>query len=181
MRHFPIGFLCTLMLTFSFGCATSLNGGDKLLKFHDKDDESFASAPKAGKYVVAYRQAGSGELWQAKGTQRKVKKGEELGFTRDDMGRLVAVAGRFEKTLGQMPMIAEYACWYRLPDDYDRKRQFDKNLRQTVKTVAGVAIVGGLIAGDLALEGLADQDDSDDWADSSTQHRDRSPRHRLER
>lgn len=181
MRHFAAGLICSLLLTFCFGCAGGLNGGDKLLKFHASDEESFASATKTGKYVVAYRQAGSGELWQAKGTQRKVKKGDELGFTRDDMGRLVAIAGRFEKTLGQMPMIADYACWYRLPDDYDRKRQLQKNLRATVKTVAGVAIVGGLLAGDLALQAWANDEDSDDWSDTSTEHRDRSPKHHHER
>lgn len=139
MRHLPIGMISGLLLTLSFGCATGLNGGDKLLKFHVNDEESFAHAPKAGKYVVAYRQEGSGELWQAKGTERKVAKGDELGFTRDDMGRLVAIAGRYETTLGQMPIIAQYACWYRLPDDYDQNRKLRKNLHNLSSTVAGGA------------------------------------------
>lgn len=181
MRHFPIGLTYSLLLTLSFGCATGLSGGDKIVKFHDKDDESFASATKAGKYVVAYRQAGSGELWQAKGTQRKVKKGDELGFTRDDMGRLVAIAGRFEKTLGKMPYIAEYACWYRLPDDYDRKRQFEKNLRESFKFAALATVVGTAVIGEAAIEAWANDDDSEDWSDNSNQHRERSHKHRHER
>jgi len=139
MRHLPIVVISGLLLTLSFGCATGLNGGDKLLKFHVNDEESFAHAPKAGKYVVAYRQEGSGELWQANGTERKVAKGDELGFTRDDMGRLVAIAGRYETTLGQMPIIAQYACWYRLPDDYDQNRKLRKNLHNFSSTVAGGA------------------------------------------
>ncbi len=164
MRHFPIGFACVLLLTLSFGCATGLNGGDKLLKFHANDEESFAKAREAGKYIVAYRQEGSGELWQAKGTQRKVAKGDKLGFTRDDMGRLVAVAGRFEKTLGQMPIIAQYACWYRLPEGYGANRPFMKTLAKTAKFVAAAAAVGGAVIGASALDTSADDNSDSDWS-----------------
>jgi len=161
MRHFPTALLCGILLTFSFGCATGLNGGDRVLKFHANDDGAFADAPKAGKYVVAYRQEGSGELWQAKGTQRKVSKGDELGFTRDDMGRLVAIAGQYQSTLGQMPIIAQYACWYRLPDDYDQNRKLRKNLRVIPAAVAngtGEALLG---AGDIAKAAAEEEPPTD--------------------
>ena len=173
MRHFPIGPICCLLFTLSSGCATGLNGGDKFVKFHASDDENIASAPRAGKYVVAYRQVGSDELWQAKGTQRSVNKGDELGFTRDDMGRLIAIAGRYETTLGQMPIIAQYACWYRLPDDYDQNRKLRKNLRVIPSAIAAGADAAVRGAAQAARGEAEDHPDNavPKWLDRETAHR----------
>src|SRR5438874_4330008 len=98
MHRFSIGITACLSLALCGGCATGITGGDKLLKFHINDDSSFAAAPRDGKYIVAYRQEGSGELWQAPGTRRKLSKGDAGGFAHDDQGRVVAIAGKYEKT-----------------------------------------------------------------------------------
>jgi hypothetical protein len=163
MCRFSFCLLSVVLLSITSGCATGIAGGEKVLKFHADDDESFANAPKTGKYIVAYRQAGSGELWEARGTERTIKKGDELGFTHDDMDHLVAIAGDHEKKLGQMPIIAQYACWYRLPDDYKRNPQLMKNVVKGVKMAAAGAFIGGVAIS----EAEWDPFDSDDWTDRS--------------
>src|SRR5215218_8342117 len=98
MRHVCVVLICGLCACLSLGCASELAGGQKVLKFRAHDDEAFAQAPSSGTYVVAYRQVGAKDLWPADGTRRKVAKGETLGFTRDEAGQVIAVAGPREKS-----------------------------------------------------------------------------------
>jgi len=66
----------------------------------------------------------------------------------------------------------------RCSDDHDRNRAFAKNVREGIKTVAKVAIVGGVVLGAAALEALADDDAEIDWSDrSKSDHNDRHKHH----
>src|SRR5437879_1894779 len=134
-----------VLLPLLSGCATGLAGGDKIMKFHADDEPVLAKVHHAGEYVVVYRQQGSGELWQAHGSRRTLKKGDDLGFTRDETGKLVAIAGGEERTLGRIPVIAQYAAWYRLPDDYDRNRQVRTDMRSAASAVPSAAVVGAVV------------------------------------
>jgi len=152
-----------LLLPVMSGCATGLAGGDKIIKFHAHDDPVIAKVHHAGDYVVVYRDFGSGDLWQAHGLRRTLKKGDDLGFARDPSGNLVAIAGGEERTLGPMPVIAQYAAWYRLPDDYDRNRRLRKDLHSAASTVTTAAVpvtkaavIGGAAFGAAAIESAAD-------------------------
>jgi hypothetical protein len=170
-----------LILPLLTGCASSLAGGDKVMKFRADDPPILGKVHHAGDYVVVYRPHGDDDLWQAKGTRRTLKKGDDLGFDRDDAGRLIAIAGDQERTLGPIPVIAQYACWYRLPDNYDDTRQFRKNahtaagaVAQTADTVARTAVIGGAILGPAALLPDSDEtEDSDGWTDRKSHHRKR--------
>src|SRR5258706_899965 len=134
-----------VLLSLLSGCATGLAGGDKVMKFHADDEPVLGKVHHAGEYVVVYRQQGSGELWQAHGSRRTLKKGDDLGFTRDETGKLVAIAGGEERTPGHIPVIAQYAAWDRLPDHYDAKRQLPKDLRSAPSAVTQAAVVGGVL------------------------------------
>jgi hypothetical protein len=171
----------TLLLFLLTGCASSLAGGDKIMKFRPNDPPILGKVHHAGDYVVVYRPHGQDDLWQAKGTRRTLKKGDDLGFDRDDTGRLIAIAGEYERTLAPIPVIAQYACWYRLPDHYDDTRQFRKDVHtassavaQTADVVARTAVGGGAILGPAAL--LPDSDETEDshgWTDRNNHHRKR--------
>ena len=171
--------LLPLALILLTGCASSLAGGDKVMKFRADDPPILGKVHHAGDYVVVYRPHGEDDLWQAKGTRRTLKKGDDLGFDRDETGRLIAIAGDFERTLGPIPVIAQYACWYRLPDHYDDTRQFRKRIHtassavaQTADTVARTAVIGGAIVGPAALLPDSDEsEDSDSWTNRKTRHR----------
>ncbi len=167
-----------MLLPMMSGCATGLAGGDKMVKFHADDEPVLTKVHRAGDYVVVYRDHGSGDLWQAHGSRRSLKKGDDLGFTRDQSGKLVAIAGGEERTLGPMPVIAQYAAWYRLPDDYDQNRQLRKNLRSAASTVTSaagtvtkVAVVGGGAFGVAAIESYADDPEGEDTAKRVTHKR----------
>jgi len=150
-----IRFIClsSLLLTSCLACSTGLNAGQTVLKFCAADNPATIRAPKPGDYVVAFRQVGSGELFAAHDTRRSVHKGDDLGFTRDDDNNVVAIAGKNEKTIGQFPTIAQYACWYRLPDDYDANRKLRKDARVPGEvTSAGTSLATGIAAG-LAVAG----------------------------
>jgi hypothetical protein len=153
--------LASMIAVTAAGCTAGLHGGERVVKFRERDAEAFARAPRDGQYVVAFRQDGTEEMWAARGTRRELKRGDDLGFIRDASGAVVAVAGERERTLGPMPMIAQYACWYRLPDDYDRNRQVRKGLRETAKVTGAVALVGGAAIGVSAVDGALDNRDED--------------------
>jgi hypothetical protein len=148
------------------------------VKFHADDEPVLGKVHRAGEYVVVYREQGSGELWQAHGSRRTLKKGDDLGFSRDETGKLVAVAAGEERTLGRIPVIAQYAAWYRLPDDYDRNRQLRKDLRspastvtKAASTVTKAAVVGGVLVGAAAIESDADDPEGEYTAKRVTHKR----------
>ena len=172
MRHATCCIVSGFFL-FLTGCAAALQGGDKIAKFHATDDDIVTKAPKGGSYVVVYRAQDSNALWEARHVRRELKRGEDLGFTHDDQGRVVAIAGKFEKTLGPMPL-AQYCCWYRLSDDYVRGRQLRKVLRQTAATVGAAAIVGAaeISYGVAKAELEANSDNpTPEWVARETRHR----------
>lgn len=163
--------LLPLALILLAGCASSLAGGDKVMKFRADDPPILGKVHHAGDYVVVYRPHGDDDLWQAKGTRRTLKKGDDLGFDRDDAGRLIAIAGDHERTLGPIPVIAQYACWYRLPDNYDDTRQFRKNAHTAGSAVARTAVIGGAAIAYIELiPDVSNENDDSAWTDRKTRH-----------
>jgi len=161
------------------GCAAAdLAGGDKVLKFHADDEPVLEQVRHGGDYVVVYRERATGELWQAHDSRRTLKKGDDIGFTRDEAGKLVAIAAGQERTLGRIPVTAQYAAWYRLPDDFDAKRRFNKDVGRIAETVTKAAVVGATVAGVAALtpDGSGDDDDDENPDEPPTQRRHRHGR-----
>jgi hypothetical protein len=118
-------------------------------------------APESGVYKVKYAGPAGHDLHAVGGTGRIVGEGEPIGFTTADDGTIVAVAGDDQIPLDRLPPAARYCVW-----SFKEKRatQFTREVGKATDTVGqaaavagGVALVGGLVVGNLYLDALAEE------------------------
>ena len=119
-------------------------------------------APTTGAYRVKYANVSSRELHTLGGTQRIVGRGGVLGFTTSEDGKVVALACTEQIPLDRLPDSARYCVWVAKEE---KPTQFTREVGKAVDTAVSVTVTGAavtaLVAGEVALNAL-DDDDCDD-------------------
>src|SRR5947209_2280707 len=171
VSSFPVLFV----LACSIGCAVQ-DTGKKVVKLHEGDQGTFGHADHSGDYVVAWQPVGISRLVTVS-PKVHLHKGDPLGFTRDAEVGVVAIAGERRVTVGQVPITAQYLCWYREPDARHQPagRMVNDVIQKGGDALAFTALVAGaagLAYAALRLEAALPDDcaDADLYRDLSRDH-----------
>ena len=181
-RPRPTLLAALLILPLLAGGCTSIKTR-RLARFDTRGDAPvLRPAPETGVYKVKYAGPAGHDLHSVGGTGRIVGEGETIGFTAAGDGTVMAVAGGEQIPLERLPPAARYCVW-----SFKEKRatQFTREVGKAGDTVGqaaavagGVALVGGLVVGQMYLEAMADEMTGDrcDDRDRDRDRRRRRPR-----
>ncbi len=162
-RRWPI---LAVVLILTGGCVTGIRGGKKYTRFAPEGSEVIEPVRHSGDHFIVVRMAHEVGLARVPDTKRTLRRGDRVGFTRDEQGRLVAVAGNTTRVLAPEPVGVAYYAWYHRDDR--PLREFAYNVRDGAGRVAGLAAKGAVVAGAViahsaiadALDGHDDDDDN---------------------
>jgi len=159
-----VSALLLIMLIAAGGCATGIRGGKKYTRFAPDASEVIEPARHSGEHFIVVRMAHVEGLARVPDTKRNLRRGDPVGFTRDEKGRLVAVAGKATRVLAPEPVGVAYYAWYHRDDR--PLHEFAYKVRDGVgaagTVAAHAAIVGGVAIANAAIEDALDVDDEDD-------------------
>ena len=153
-----IGVLALLLL--AGGCTSTKTR--RLARFDTGGDAPvLRPAPESGVYKVKYAGRAGHDLHAVGGTGRIVGEGDLIGFTTTPDGTVLAIVGVEQIPLDDLPPEARYCVW-----SFKEKRatQFTREVGKATDTVGhaaavagGLALVGGLVVGQLYLDSVADE------------------------
>jgi hypothetical protein len=104
--------------------------------------------------------AGTKGLARLPQTTLQLKKGDRIGFTRDERGNLLAVAGTGTAGLEPVPVGVRYLAWYYRKDQ--PLFEVGRAVRDSAGRVGGVAAGAALVAGAATVNAaVADHEDDD--------------------
>jgi hypothetical protein len=156
--------LLMITLIAAGGCATGIRGGKKYTRFAPDGSDVIEPARHSGEHFIVVRMAHVEGLARVPDTKRKLRRGDPVGFTRDEEGHLVAVAGKATRVLAPEPIGVAYYAWYHRDDR--PLHEFAYKVRDGVGAVGTVAahaaIVGGVAIANAAIEDALDDDDEDE-------------------
>jgi hypothetical protein len=123
-------------------------------------------APVSAVYRVMYAGGGRPGLHRLPGSGRIVARGEAIGFSRREDGRLVAVAGEERVPLDKLPPSARYCVWLA---EVKRQTEFGKVVAKATNAAAKTATVAagvgaGAVGSYLENEEAADEQRREDGA-----------------
>jgi hypothetical protein len=97
-------------------------------------------------------------------TKRELRRGDRVGFTRDEDGRLVAVAGNATRVLTPEPVGVQYYAWYYRKDRplHDFAHKVRDSAGAVGAAAAQAAVIGGIAIANAAIEDALHNDDDDD-------------------
>jgi hypothetical protein len=150
------------------GCASGVSGGKKYTKFRPADAVAPAQhiepARHSGEHFIVVRMVGTEGLARLPHTTRQLRKGDRVGFARDERGQLLAVAGNATRPLEPVPAGVSYIAWYYQKDQ--PLFELGRSIRDGAAHVGGIAaeaaVVGAFAIGESALEDALNGDDDDD-------------------
>ena len=153
-----------IVLIVASGCASGIRGGKKYTRFAPDECEVIEPARHSGEHFIVVRMAHVEGLARIPDTKRTLRRGDPVGFKRDEQGHLVAVAGNATRVLAPEPVGVAYYAWYHRDDR--PLHEFAYKVRDGVGAVGTVAahaaIVGGVAIANAAIEDALDGDDGDD-------------------
>lgn len=134
------------------GCTTTR--ADRLARFElGAPHHVWLTAPETDAYKVKWV-VSADESGTVPGSARIVRRGAVIGFTADDGGRVVAIAGKESFPVEGVPPDARRLIWYR---QATTQSDFGLAVGHTVQALA----LGSLLVGALALEAWAESKDDD--------------------
>jgi hypothetical protein len=149
-----------LLVITSTGCANGITGGKTYAKFRPDDTGHIEPARSSGEHFIVVRMAGTGGLARLPHMTRELKKGDRVGFTRDERANLLAVAGNATASLEPVPVGVTYLAWYYRKDQ--PLFEVTRSVRDGAGRVLGAAVQAGAVLGAVAIEGALDGDDEDE-------------------
>jgi hypothetical protein len=165
-RVWTVLLLLLIMLIAAGGCATGIRGGKKYTRFAPEGSEVIEPARHSGEHFIVVRMAQVEGLARVPDTKRTLRRGDPVGFTRDEQGYLVAVAGNATRVLAPEPVGVAYYAWYHRDDR--PLHEFAYKVRDGVGAVGTVAahaaIVGGVAIANAAIEDALHDDEDDEPA-----------------
>ena len=161
LRRRPI---LAVILILTGGCATGIHGGKKYTRFAPEGSEVIEPARHSGEHFIVVRMAHEEGLARLPDTKRELRRGERVGFTRDEAGRLVSIAGDATRVLAPEPVGVAYYAWYHREDR--PLHEFAYNVRDGAGEVVGIAakaaVAGGVAIAGAAVDDALDEDDDDE-------------------
>ena len=156
--------LLLITLITAGGCTTGIRGGTKYTRFAPDSPEVIEPARHSGEHFIVVRMAHVDGLARVPDTKRTLHRGDPVGFTRDEQGHLVAVAGNATRVLAPEPVGVAYYAWYHRDDR--PLHEFAYKVRDRVSAAGPVAahaaIVGGVAIANAAIEDALHDDDEDE-------------------
>ncbi|HEV2292939.1 MAG TPA: hypothetical protein VGR35_03735 [Tepidisphaeraceae bacterium] len=160
-RLWPI---LAVMLAIVGGCTTGIRGGKKYTRFAPEGSELIKTARHSGDHFIVIRMHGAKGLARLPDTKRQLERGNRVGFTRDEDGNLLAIAGNATRSLEPVPVGVMYLAWYYRPER--PLHSFAYKIRDGASGAAVVAgqaaVVGGVLVGSAVIEDALEGDDAND-------------------
>jgi len=113
-RRYPI--LALVLIVTTAGCAHGIRGGKKYARFAPDAAEHVEPARQSGEHFIVVRMAHEKGLARWPDTKRELRRGDPVGFKRDEDGSLLAVAGNATRSLEPVPVGIAYIAWYHRED-----------------------------------------------------------------
>jgi hypothetical protein len=176
-RFWPI---LLVLLTFACGCATGVRGGKKYTRFAPDSSEVIEPARHSGDHFIVVRMAHAKGLARLPDTKRELRRGDRVGFTRDEDGHLVAVAGNATCVLTPEPIGVAYYAWYYRDDRplNDIAHKLRDGAGAVGAVAAQAAIVGGVALAQSAIDDALHANDEDDDQPESMKRQQKRERNR---